>query len=130
MSSPTWTARSSPWIAKVCTHQAQASVLLPPAFTFFFGSVSFFPHIQVHVRLTFGLAEFVVSHLANIRRAASYVQRHVNKDMLYFEDPALAGADDFALKVTYWKDSELPNWQTTNRASGEFRGSTSNWVLR
>ena len=26
---------------------------------------------------------------------------------LFFEDPALAGADDFALPSTYWKDSAI-----------------------
>lgn len=49
----------------------------------------------------------------NIAAAVSYIKRHVNKNGLFVEDPAYAGADNaddkrgFALKVTDWKDSEL-----------------------
>ena len=43
----------------------------------------------------------------NIRRAANYIIKHVDRGGAFFEDPALAGGEHFALKVTYWKDSEL-----------------------
>lgn len=43
----------------------------------------------------------------NIDGAVAYILSHL-KDGLFIEDPRYAGADDFALKVTYWKDSELP----------------------
>jgi len=41
-----------------------------------------------------------------INAGIKYVKRHV-KDGLFYEDPKLAGADRFGLRVTYWKDSIL-----------------------
>lgn len=41
-----------------------------------------------------------------IRRGVGYIKRHVNEQGLFAEWPQ-AGAERFALKVTYWKDSEL-----------------------
>jgi hypothetical protein len=51
----------------------------------------------------------VVQHTENVRAALAYVRTHLNSMDLYFEDPALANATEFALKVTYWKDSHLPS---------------------
>lgn len=45
-------------------------------------------------------------HREHIARAVSYIESHLIGDIFY-EDPRQAGADGFALKVTYWKDSEL-----------------------
>ncbi len=39
--------------------------------------------------------------------AVDYIKSHL-KNRGFFEDPKLAGCREFALKVTYWKDSELP----------------------
>lgn len=41
---------------------------------------------------------------ASIGDALTYVISHM-KDGFFFESPALCGAEKFALKVTYWKDS-------------------------
>ncbi|MFH1238361.1 MAG: hypothetical protein ABIH79_03175 [archaeon] len=41
-----------------------------------------------------------------IEKACEYIISHLKKD-LFAEDPKLSGAKDFALKVTYWKDSEI-----------------------
>lgn len=46
---------------------------------------------------------------SNIARGADYILTHLNSDGLFAEDPKFSGADNFALKVTYWKDSELPD---------------------
>ncbi len=45
---------------------------------------------------------------ANIKLAADYILSHI-KDGLFIEDPRFCGADKFALKVTYWKDSVVHN---------------------
>lgn len=50
----------------------------------------------------------------NILKAVSYILNHLNKDNVFFEDPKLSNATTYALKVTYWKDSEL-----LNRKNGE-----------
>jgi glycogen debranching enzyme len=42
-----------------------------------------------------------------IERALEYIYSHIDQNGYYFESPELAGADHFALKVTYWKDSFL-----------------------
>ncbi len=42
-----------------------------------------------------------------IEKAISYILSHVNESGLFCEDPAQCGATQFALKVTYWKDSVL-----------------------
>eukprot|EP01102_Stenamoeba_stenopodia_P011280 TRINITY_DN3450_c0_g1_i1.p1 TRINITY_DN3450_c0_g1~~TRINITY_DN3450_c0_g1_i1.p1 ORF type:complete len:440 (-),score=102.18 TRINITY_DN3450_c0_g1_i1:15-1334(-) len=51
--------------------------------------------------------EILNRHERGIKKAISYVQSHVDSRGLFCEDPKLAGADKFALKVTYWKDSEV-----------------------
>ncbi len=43
---------------------------------------------------------------SNIEAAVEYIYRHTPKN-LFLEDPRYCGADNFALKVTYWKDSAL-----------------------
>lgn len=42
----------------------------------------------------------------NIESALSYIKSHIH-DSLFYEDPSLCGATEFALKVTYWKDSQI-----------------------
>jgi len=42
----------------------------------------------------------------NIQSALSYIKSHI-RDGLFYEDPTLCGATEFALKVTYWKDSQI-----------------------
>jgi glycogen debranching enzyme len=42
----------------------------------------------------------------NLDRALEYLHEHLYDDV-FSEDPAQCGAERFALKVTYWKDSEL-----------------------
>lgn len=41
-----------------------------------------------------------------ISEGIDYIKRHV-REGLFYEDPKLAGADRFGLRVTYWKDSIL-----------------------
>ena len=43
----------------------------------------------------------------NIIHAVDYILSHLNKNYLFYEDPKFCGANKFALKVTYWKDSEI-----------------------
>ena len=43
----------------------------------------------------------------SIKLAVEYILRHLDDNYLFVEDPKFAGATAFALKVTYWKDSEL-----------------------
>jgi glycogen debranching enzyme len=42
----------------------------------------------------------------NIERGITYIKSHVRRG-LFYEDPSLAGAKKFSLRVTYWKDSIL-----------------------
>jgi glycogen debranching enzyme len=43
----------------------------------------------------------------SLEAAARYLIRHL-EDGLFVEDPAFCGADRYALRSTYWKDSQLP----------------------
>jgi len=45
-------------------------------------------------------------YLENIKKSVNYILLHLN-DGLFYEDPKFANAEKFALKVTYWKDSEI-----------------------
>jgi glycogen debranching enzyme len=45
-------------------------------------------------------------HRENLERALEYLLDHLYDDVFY-EDTRQSGAERFALKVTYWKDSEL-----------------------
>jgi glycogen debranching enzyme len=56
---------------------------------------------------------FKEAHKPNLVRAVEYIRNHL-KDNLFVEDPSFSGAEKFALKVTYWKDSEI-----ANRKNGE-----------
>jgi glycogen debranching enzyme len=49
---------------------------------------------------------FIEANHDRIKAATHYIQSHLIED-IFFENPTMAGADKFALKVTYWKDSEL-----------------------
>lgn len=42
-----------------------------------------------------------------VEAAVGYIQRHL-RDGLFAESPSFCGAEHFAAKVTYWKDSVLP----------------------
>lgn len=52
--------------------------------------------------------EFIREHRRNIISGVDYVLNHLNSDYLFVESPQFAGANSFALKVTYWKDSIIP----------------------
>jgi hypothetical protein len=43
----------------------------------------------------------------NIISAIKYIISHIQDQKFFVENPAFCGADEFALKVTYWKDSIL-----------------------
>ena len=43
----------------------------------------------------------------NINAALSYIIRHINDTGLFVIDPLFSGAENFCLRVTYWKDSKL-----------------------
>ena len=43
----------------------------------------------------------------NINNAVNYILVHLDSNYLFYEDPKFCGAERFALKVTYWKDSEI-----------------------
>lgn len=51
--------------------------------------------------------EFIKVYSENIESAVEYILSH-SRSGLFLEDPGFSGADKFALKVTYWKDSQLP----------------------
>lgn len=46
-------------------------------------------------------------HRISIQAAARYILAHL-RDGLFIESPAFCGAEKFALRVTYWKDSQIP----------------------
>ena len=50
------------------------------------------------------------SQKGNIKKAVEYILRHINDDK-FIEDPAFSLAEHFALRVTYWKDSEISERQ-------------------
>jgi hypothetical protein len=53
-----------------------------------------------------GDANLHTTYRAEASAAIEYIGEHIGSDNLFFEDPQLAdGADRFALRVTYWKDS-------------------------
>jgi len=63
--------------------------------------------MEAYLSLT-GDLPFIRGHRRNIERAVEYIVTHTNNG-LFWEDPAFCGASRFALKVTYWKDSQLPH---------------------
>lgn len=52
-----------------------------------------------------GLPEIITEHRRPAELGLGYIASHRGKDGIWYEDPALAGADRFALRVTTWKDS-------------------------
>ena len=50
---------------------------------------------------------FLADYRESIGRAADYIETHLNEQGLFAESPAFCGADRFALRVTYWKDSVI-----------------------
>ncbi len=54
-----------------------------------------------------GKPELLSIYGPNIEAALGYIHNHIGPDGLFREDPSLAGADRFALRVTYWKDSVI-----------------------
>ncbi len=60
---------------------------------------------EVYQRLN-GDTTLATTYRPNIEQAAQYILSHLDSG-LFFEDPRLSKAEDFALKVTYWKDSEI-----------------------
>jgi glycogen debranching enzyme len=64
-----------------------------------------------------GSRDLVEQLSAEIHAATTYIQTHLNDDNLFEESPRYCGAEHFALKVTYWKDSVMidrpdgePHW--------------------
>jgi hypothetical protein len=53
-------------------------------------------------------------HSKNIDSALGYIKSHIH-DGLFYEDPSLCGATEFALKVTYWKDSQINDFNSKPR---------------
>jgi len=49
---------------------------------------------------------FVMQYAGELRDAADYILSHLRKG-LFYDDPSFSGGERFALKVTYWKDSEV-----------------------
>ena len=60
---------------------------------------------EVYQKLTKNF-RFAASQQDHITCAAEYILKHL-RDYLFTEDPRYSGAQKFALKVTYWKDSAL-----------------------
>ena len=60
---------------------------------------------EVYQRLT-GDKNFTEIHKRNIIQGADYIKAHL-KHYAFIEDPKPSGGNKFALKVTYWKDSEI-----------------------
>ncbi len=54
-----------------------------------------------------GDRDLLHAHADELAAALRYVLAHV-EDGLYREDPARCGAERYALRATYWKDSHLP----------------------
>ena len=60
---------------------------------------------QKYIELT-GDKSLFISQKENILLALNYIQNHI-KNGYFMESPEFSGGDKFALKVTYWKDSNL-----------------------
>ena len=69
--------------------------------------------LGIHRLASLGDRSVAQRYRNNVDRALEYLHEHLYDD-LFSEDPAQCGAERFALKVTYWKDSEL-------NVSGEWR---------
>lgn len=53
------------------------------------------------------LSDFLQQNTRKLEQAVDYIFAHVGNDNLFSEKPP-EGSDNYALKVTYWKDSILP----------------------
>lgn len=53
-----------------------------------------------------GYGEVLEKYRESINNAVHYILSHLRED-LFYEDPRLCGAKNFAVRVTYWKDSVL-----------------------
>lgn len=63
---------------------------------------------EIYRKIT-GDKNLAVSQQEEIKAAVKYIINHIRKDGAFIEDPKFSDAKKFALKVTYWKDSELPD---------------------
>ncbi|MCR4405098.1 MAG: hypothetical protein NUW06_07500 [Candidatus Acetothermia bacterium] len=54
-----------------------------------------------------GDAPLLQEHRRELRAAITYILSHI-RDGLFWEDPSTCGANRYALRATYWKDSHLP----------------------
>jgi glycogen debranching enzyme len=54
-----------------------------------------------------GDEDFLRSNRVFLEKALDYILNHINDEGLFIENPSFSGSSDFALKVTYWKDSSL-----------------------
>lgn len=55
-----------------------------------------------------GDKSFVLESKNAVASAVEYILKHLNEEGIFLEDPKFCGAEKFALKVTYWKDSGIP----------------------
>lgn len=55
-----------------------------------------------------GDASFVMSQKDAALRALDHILAHLDGNAVFWIDPARSGAERYALRVTYWKDSSLP----------------------
>ena len=51
---------------------------------------------------------FIKKQTKFIKKRVNYIFTHINPEGLFVEDPKFSNAVGYALKVTYWKDSEIP----------------------
>lgn len=61
---------------------------------------------EVYLRLT-NDGSLIRAQKDNIELATQYIRNHLDGNFIFTEDPKFAGAESFALNVTYWKDSAL-----------------------
>jgi len=62
--------------------------------------------IAIAILVRRGHSDLLDKYKSSINSAIGYITSHLI-DNIFYEDPALCGADDFAVRVTYWKDSVL-----------------------
>lgn len=62
---------------------------------------------EVYLTLTHD-EEFITRQRKYLEKAVEYILSHVVNN-LFVEDPKYCGAKRFALRVTYWKDSQVPD---------------------
>ena len=62
---------------------------------------------EVYLKST-GDTEFIARQKKYLENAVEYILSHIINN-LFAEDPSMSGAQQFALRVTYWKDSQIHN---------------------